>query len=491
MKNQCFWVVAGLAALSSLFAIEGCGRAQAQGSVRAEQPREINLTIYKEDFALVHEARAVALAQGHNELPMDSVSKSLDPNTVIFDWQGATNPPEVTSEKYDLGVQSGGSLLKRLEGKPVEMFWNSQDGKPHDKISGTLESAQDGGFVIRAGDKLYVNPNGTIVASGQQSLVTMPQLTASVSSPAKQDAKLGFAYQTRGMSWSADYVGRMSADGDAMDFECWATLQNHTGIDYPNAKITLVAGSPNRAALQANDRVLYQAESAKNAPRPMGGGAGGMGGELSAPVAVGELYAYKVPAEASIGDEQMNRVKMLNSTRVPIKKDYNIRLMPAGNYDYSDYGQNTQRQGAQLSIALVNEEKGGLGMPLPEGAVRIYDDASSDATAFIGAAYISDTPKNQHVSLTLSKVFDVYSDSVKVSSKRIDKHTIRKIFETVLHNEKKAPVDLRMVQSFYGKKHMVSESDKGQQISSDTRQWTVHVDAGGQKTLTWTADFEG
>ena len=487
MKKQVLWVSAGLAVFASLGAVEGCGKAQAQEARTKEQPREIQLTIYKDDFALVHEARPVELGDGRTKLRLDGVSKSLDPATVIFDWPTAQKTTDVVSQSYDLGVPSGGSLLKRLEGKPVEMLWNTQNGKPQDRIQGTLEATQDGGFVIRSGDKLYVNPNGTIVASGDQNLVTMPLLSAEVDSPAKQSAKLGFAYQTRGMAWAADYVGRMSADGNGLELECWATLENHTGIDYPNAKITLVAGSPNRAVV-SHDRSSYEYESNGRARKDYGGLPATVSGgvTLADGQATGELYSYKVPAMASVGTEQMNRVKMLSSTHVPIQKDYSIRLADSGGYYES---QNPQRQNAQLAISLVNAEKAGLGMPLPAGAVRIYDETSSDSTAFVGAAAIGDTPKNQHVNLTLSKVFDVYSDSRMVSSKRIDKRTIRKTFECVLHNEKKAPVDIRLVQEFYGKKHLVSETGTGKQIDSSTRQWIIHVDAGGQKTLTWTADF--
>ncbi len=487
MQRQLMWIAAGLAACGSVWTIEGCGRAQAQDAGKAELPRDIQLTIYKEDFALVHESRPVDLTEGRNRVRMENVSKALDPNSVIFDWQGTGKHPDVTSQVYDLGVLSGGSLLKRLEGKPVTMLWNSQEGKPGDRIDGTLEAAQDGGFVIRAGDKLYVNPNGTIVASGEQSLVTMPQLSADVESPAKQSANLGFAYQTRGMSWSADYVGRLNPDGDSINLECWATLENHTGVDYPNAKITIVAGSPNRATVEVPAK--HMMEMARGGRTRLSDITGYTAEGALPPIAVGELYAYKVPSTATVGQEQMNRVKMLVSERVPIKKDYSIRIDNVGSYDFGYFDQNPQRQNAQLSISLVNDEKAGLGVPLPAGAVRIYDATSSDATAFVGAAGIGDTPKNQHVNLTLSKVFDVYSDSRTLPSKRIDKHTIRKSFETVLHNEKKSPVDVRVVETFYNKKHLVTESDKGVQIDAVTRQWIIHIEAGQQKTLTWTVDF--
>lgn len=484
-KKQGFWVAAGLAAFGSMLALQGCGKATAQEAARGPAPREVQLTIYKDDFAMVHEDRPVDLVSGANRVRMESVSKTLDPNTVIFDWQGAAQAPEVTSQQYDLGVASGGSLLKRLEGKPVEMFWNTQDGKPREKIEGTLEATNEGGFVLRSGDKLYVNPNGTIVASGEQSLVTMPQLSAEIQSPAKQEAKLGFAYQTRGMSWSSDYVGRLTPDGSAIDFECWATLENHTGIDYPNAKITLVAGSPNRAVVSREE---YRFAAAKRSPDGDSSGFTAASPSMP-PTAVGELYAYKVPAAANVGQDQMNRVKMIPSTKVPIKRDYSIRVDNAGYYDSGYYQQNPDHQNAQLAISFVNDQQSGLGMPLPAGAVRVYDDASSDSTAFIGAAGIGDTPKNQHVNLTLSKVFDVYSDSRTVKTEKVDKRTVRRTFETVLHNEKKSGVDIRIVETFYNKKHLVTESDKGVQINATTRQWTIHVDPGSQKTLTWTADF--
>lgn len=495
MKNQPFWIAAGLAALGVLVATAGCNRAQAQTGVDgAGRPREIQLTIYKQDFAMVYESRPLDLTSGRNRLRLDNVSKTLDPESVLFDWKEAPKAPEVVSHTFDLGVPSGESLLNRLQGKHVQMLWNTQNGEPSEQIEGTLESTQSGGFVLRSGDKLYVNPNGTIVADGESGLVTMPQLTAEIDSPAKQEAKLGFAYQTRGMSWTSDYIGRLTADGEAMDLECWATLTNHTGIDYPNAKITLVAGSPNRAAV---DRRRFQEQSA-----------GGYGvaldydavksevplrrSSLSQGEVVGELYAYKVPASASVGQEQMNRVKMLPSTRVPIKKDYSIRLMSMGGY-YYDYGYgngNPNRQNASLAISFVNDEKSNLGMPLPSGAVRIYDEVADTPTT-IGAAGIGDTPKEQHVNLTLSKVFDVYCDSKMISSKRVDKRTIRKVFETVLHNEKKASVEIRLVQDFYGKKKVVSESEPGRQINSSQREWKIKVEPGGEKKLTWTMDFAG
>lgn len=467
MKKETMWVLGAAAVLGGMGGA-GCMGARAQ-EAETESPREIQMTVYKDDFALIHESRPEALQAGRNRLRLDNVSKTLDPNTVIFDWGEAANAPDVVSNTYDLGLASGGSLLKRLDGKPVDMLWPSQNGQPHDKISGILESTQDGGFVIRAGDKLYVNPKGTIVAPSDPRLVATPQLSAEVDSPTRQDAKLEFAYQTRGMSWSADYAGRLTPDGRAMELECWATVTNQTGVDFPDAKITLVAGSPNRA-VKPRRKAMFEDkdETLAAAASPM-----------EAPESVGELYAYQVPAPARIGQEQMNRVKMLEATRIPIERDYSVRLPTASGYEW-DSGQ-PRRQNAQLAISFVNQVA-----PLPAGAVRMYE-----GSAFVGAASLGDTPKEEHVNLALSNVFDVTSVARTVSRKKIDKQTVRVSFEVVLSNQKKTAVDLRLVQGFYGKRKLVRESSPSRALDAGTRQWTIRVEPGQSQTLTWTADFSG
>src|SRR5207248_2625699 len=94
----------------------------------------------------------------------------------------------------------------------------------------------------------YVQPAGTLVAPANGDIVTIPQLSVQAESPAAQAANLEVAYLTRGLSWSADYVATLSPTGSSLGLECWATVTNRTGTDYPNARVSLMAGMPNRAA---------------------------------------------------------------------------------------------------------------------------------------------------------------------------------------------------------------------------------------------------
>ena len=70
----------GLAAGIALAAIGGCGE---KAVLAAESPdrKDVRLTIYKEDFAMVSEVRRLALAQGRNSLAIKDVSAALDPRS--------------------------------------------------------------------------------------------------------------------------------------------------------------------------------------------------------------------------------------------------------------------------------------------------------------------------------------------------------------------------------------------------------------------------
>lgn len=485
-------------ALAAVAVVTGCGQ---EGKARqaGDQARGVvELTVYSDDFAMVREERSVSLEKGRTKLRLPEVSRQLDPSSVLFGWPKGQEA-QVVSNTYDLGAEGSNAVLQRYVGQEVEMVWTGSDGREGKRAKGTLEVGGDGGVVFRSEGKLWVNPNGTIVAPTRSDVVTIPQLSVDVESEAARATTLDVAYLTRGLAWSADYVNTLDPDKDEMRLECWATVTNRTGTTFPEAKITLVAGSPNRAAAVAKAESSLDYDSSgfnvyRNDATLPGSGRAGAGrwyaynGVVGAAVA-GELYAYPVKAAATIAPEQMNRVRMLYSPNVAVQRDYSVRLGDEYGY-YNSYGGNQgspRRQSATLAIRFVNDEKSGLGAPLPKGAVRVYEPDANGAPRYIGAASVGDTPKQGRVNLTLTNVFDVTSESRLVRTVRVDKKHIRWEYEAVLRNAKKSPITLRVVHSLGGK--IVSESMKSTKLDARTMQWKVPIPAGGETKLTYSVLF--
>jgi hypothetical protein len=481
---------------------------QDPGSKNGPEPnRAIELTIYKADFAMISENRPVLIENGRSHIVIDHISKLLDPNSVLFDWPSGKGHPSVVSSTYNLGMGNGSSIISRLNGQQVEFMWPSNDGKPGTTMQGRLEATQDGAsYTLRTDDKLYVNPNGTLIASAKTAS-TLPQLSVDLDSKASGPTTLGVSYLTRGMSWSADYVAKLNPNQKTIELECWATVVNNTGIPFPDAALILMAGSPNRFAdtsisLGANgvtggSAVSGTVTQASNSPAsaPMADrmlGSEGANLTTNTPrFSVGDLYAYKIPSRATVGVDQMNRVSVLGTRTVPVKRSYSIRIPSLTTDGFLEDGRSGHAHvNAAVSLNFVNEASSNLGIPLPGGSVRVYEKDEAGHERYTGADSIRDTAKQEHVSLTLADAFDVFGSYKVLKSDRIAKHKVRKTVETIIHNEKKTAVEVRVVQNILNRWWPVSESAKSEKLDAETFQWKVNLKPGETKRLNFTLDMK-
>jgi hypothetical protein len=168
-----------------------------------------------------------------------------------------------------------------------------------------------------------------------------------------------------------------------------------------------------------------------------------------------------------------------------VKLDYSVRLPDI----YGWWSKPGQRQNAQLAINLLNSEKNGLGLPMPSGAVRIYQSDDSEKR-YTGADTLQDLPVDSRASLTLTNVFDVTAEPMVASSVRLNKRTLRKTLRVNLRNAKAKDVELRLVQNIYGK-YSIFEGTKPQKLDASTLQWKVTVPTKGEKTFEVKVDVEG
>ena len=479
----------------------GHKRAQADTGEAATARQSVELTVYSEDFAMVHEARPEQITVGANHLHLRDVSKLLDPQSVLLNWQGANSGmPQLVAQSYDLGVGNGENLLKRYLGRSVEVVRYGTDGKEAERQKGTLMVGGSGETVLQSDNKFYINPVGTIVAPTDVDIVTIPQLSVQADSPTAQSATLNVGYLTRGLSWTADYVATIDPKQDKLALECWATVTNRTGTNYPNAKVTLVAGSPNRAVVAAGDRAQ---DATKEVSRSVDGERASRHRDetkLAAPnmssaqpQSVGDFHAYGISKPTTVVQEQMNRLLMLDGKNVPVVKDYSAAMPPLYGYDYNPWNRGAgPKQRAEVAVAMkfTNVEKDGLGAPLPAGAVRLYEPDASGTVRYIGAAAIADTPTGERVNLTLARAFDLFTEARTLKSQRMDKHTLRKTVEITLHNEKTADVDIRVVQNFSGGWKIVQEPQKHETLNSELAQWKIHVPATSKPTFTYVVDLK-
>ena len=154
---------------------------------------------------------------------------------------------------------------------------------------------------------------------------------------------------------------------------------------------------------------------------------------------------------------------------------------------------------------IKNEKESNLGIPLPQGTVRFYENDSKGNLQFIGENNIQQTAKGEKLELQLGEMFDVFingksSDARKVSDKiitasngRCPRYMVTKAYdcEVVFHNggDKEAVV---VFQQYLNTPNttFLHENIKGEvsKENSSLYEWRIELDADEEKTLTFTAE---
>ena len=91
-----------------------------------------------------------------------------------------------------------------------------------------------------------------------------------------------------------------------------------------------------------------------------------------------------------------------------------------------------------------NEEKSGLGMPMPAGTVRVYQSDSNGGVQFVGEDRIMHTPKDETLNLKIGHAFDVVAERKQTDFRRITDNVFEVEFAVTLRNHKATPIAIEL-----------------------------------------------
>lgn len=439
--------------------------------VGADQRTDLSLTVYQGGFALVHDVRKTNLLNDTLTVILPDLSDRLDIATIRLE---AGENVQVRSLTLDREVLSSGALLRRSVGQTVRIARvNPATGVETFEDAEVLAVAPD--LVLRIGDRIETALPGRIVFSDvPPDLRPAPGIVASVLVPAAGERALSLSYLTDGVSWKTSYVGRLAEGQDRMELTGWALVDNQTNTAYPAARLSLIAGQVNRAAVQPLQRQpvarLARAESVA---------------DKVSPGATGPYYRYALPQTFDIRPRQQTQVELIQAPAVAFART----LRTQGGPLYSARStQTTQPVTARLTIA--NETNNGLGVPLPAGLFSSFEQADG-REIFQGGATVTATPVGGEMVVELGQSFDVTFERtvltfIRTGSRNENVDTTQKL---TLKNGGSRPAQVDIVESFRGEWKIVRESTAHTQTSAFQVMWQVTVPANGETSLEYQAQI--
>ena len=436
---------------------------------------DLALTVYNSNIALVRDVRELQFPRGNFRLKFMDIAATVNPATVHF--RSLTEPDKVAvlEQNYEYDLLEPAKLLNKYVGKEVTLVRSYMDNgtTKHEEIKATL-LANNNGPVWKIGNDIVTGGYSESYRFPEvpANLYERPTLLMSLENSGSTKQKIESSYLAGNLSWNADYVLTVGRDDKAADLDGWVTVINNSGTAFRNARLQLVAGDLNRVPeatrYQAADMVARGA-MAKAAPQFQQEN-------------FSEYHLYSLARRTSVEDKETRQISLLEGTGVPVEK---LFVVNGQNFYYH----NSQNPGSPLKDPVMvfykfkNEEKAGLGVPLPAGNLRVYQKDSKGGLLFIGEDHFDHTPKYEFITVKIGNAFDVVSERKQTDYKSLGSRFWEMEFEITLRNHKDAPITVQVNEPIGGDWEMLSSTYKSTKTAAFAAQFDVPVKANGVSVL--------
>lgn len=435
----------------------------------------LSITVYNDNLALVVDQRQVEVPIGQQVLAFREVSGRIKPETALVTGTDL----EVIEQNFEYDLLSPQSLLQKYVGREVSLVKTHPTTGEERLFPAKVLSASNG-IVLQVGDTIETGLAGRLVFPDvPENLRDRPTLTMQVMSEYASPRSVALTYLTEGLSWKADYVARLHDDEKKVDINGWVTLSNESGATFPNASLQLVAGEVNRVQEELKDLHRGKAVMMAEASGPR---------QAMKEESLFEYHLYTLDRQTTIADNQQKQIALMGAEGVRCRKEF---LLEGNSYYYSSrIGEIGQKMKVGVFIELKNDVESGLGIPLPEGIVRVYTQDSSDALQFVGEDRIEHTPENEKIRLKLGQAFDLTAEKRQTDFKKLSGFTpYNYVFESAyaihLKNGKKDAVKVKILEPVPGDWQVLDSSAPYVKESSTAVSWILDVPAQGATELVY------
>ena len=425
---------------------------------------ELAITVYNSDIALVRDVRNLQLARGIGNLRFMDIAATVNPATVHF--RSLTEPARVSvlEQNYEYDLLEPDKLLRKYVGREVTLMRTRQDGGStrQEEVKALLLSYNTAP-VWKIGNEIVTGMGFDHMRFPElpTTLYSRPTLIWTVENEGAAKHRVEASYLAGKLAWNADYVLTVARDDKAADLNGWVTLTNGSGTAFRNAKLQLVAGDLNRVRQQLGKAMMEMAARRDAAAPPA---------QMSEE-AFSDYHLYTLQRKTTVNNNQTKQVSLLEGTDVPVAKRY---VVEGQNYYYH----NQQHPGSpikdlvQVYYQFRNEQKTGLGIPMPAGVLRVYQEDSKGGVQFVGEDRIMHTPKDETLNVKIGNAFDVVCERSQIDFQKIAANVYEFEYEITLRNHKATAIAVEVNEPVGGTWRMIRSS----------HEWT--------KTAAWAAQFK-
>lgn len=467
MSIQFFLILALLIPISSL-----CSADPLKSTLNDQT--SVELTVYNSNIGLVKDTRTIDLKKGEGELSFMDVASSIMPETVHIKSLDPNKTLTVLEQNYEYDLLNETKLLDKYVGKKIKLLKENFYTGQKENVDAVLLS-NNNGQIYQIGNDIYLGYAGQkILPEIPQNLIAQPTLTWKYEAPGGR-LPIEVSYLANNINWKADYVLNLDENDQQAGLLGWVTLTNQSGTEYKNAKLKLVAGEINRVQPYMPQNMMLEGFAMKKVAAAADRG--------FQEQSFFEYHIYDLQRPTTIKDNETKQIQLLQADKIKTIKEYLISGNP--NYFYQIYRVQDYKVPVDVFIAFKNSKENNLGMPLPEGTMRLYKSDNSKSLQFIGEDHIEHTPKDEEVRLRIGKAFDLVAERKQTDFKIIANNVYESTWEVTLRNHKKEDVTIGVLENMalFGEWEVLSSTHPFEKKDVSTIKFNIPVPKDGEVKL--------
>jgi hypothetical protein len=478
----------------------------AQGAVAASERTSVDLTIYNQNLSLIREERNIRLPRGMSSVVIPDIPATIDGTSLHFVSLTEPSAVRVLEQNYQYDLVHQAKLLEKYVGKEIELVRMNEQTKEKYTVKARLlatgyttqpvyggepQYQYGGGMIVEIDGKIEVNPDGRVVLPAlPEGLILKPQLEWLVSNTREGNHKTEISYMAGQLSWTCNYVALLDKSDTRLDLTGWVTITNNTGTSFHDAGLKLVAGDVNVVKEEfQRGRLAKGMMAMEDAAAPQ--------------FTQGELFEYKLytlQRKTDVMNNETKQIELVAAKQAAARKAFVYDGMAdqwrywANNYSYRSEGTFGQQSNPKVGVYVMfrNDEKSGLGLPLPKGKVRVYKRDTDGKEQFVGEDLIDHTPKDEEVRLYLGNAFDIVGERAQKDFKSFAAgRVVEETIEVKVRNHKQEAVDVLVYEHpwRWSEWEILKSSGKWEKVDQSTIKFPVTIAKDGEAVVTYTIRY--
>lgn len=443
------------------------------------QTETVTVTIYNQNRALINEVRKMSIPSGIRVVEFKDVAETIDPTSLQV--RSLTSPDVFTvlDQNYEYDLINTQNLLNKYVGKKLKIILPDPRGVQGALIvrDATLLANTDrpifrmdasgANSASDSGTEIYVGSyNAVLLQEIPEGLRPQPTLVWLVDNKGQEEQRIETSYLAGELNWKADYVLKVDRNNTNAALSGWVTLNNNSGKAFKGAQLKLVAGdvhqAPRRKAPPAADMRALAAPAQESMQQED----------------FFEYHLYSLGRPLDIGNRQTKQVSLLQSPSLNLEKKLLGRWDSYGYRSPAERG--IQKQKLSVFLKFKNSSENGLGIPLPEGTVRAYQDSTDGTVIFIGEDHIDHTGKDVDVQLKMGEAFDVIVERRQTEYRKVSANTVRYAWELRIKNSKEASQRVELEEALAGDWKILDSNTKYEKVDARTVRFVLDAPPSGK-----------